>query len=120
MAQAGAGRFFDDSGMPSGANWDEIEFPDVGGEKVFALEVTGDSMMPLYRDGEILIVSPTAGIRKGDRVVVRTGGGEVMVKELKRRTAKSLELRSLNPNHEDRVINLSDVAWMARVMWARQ
>ncbi len=120
MAQAGAGRFFDDSGMPAGANWDEIEFPDVGGEKVFALEVTGDSMMPLYRDGEILIVSPTAGIRKGDRIVVRTGGGEVMVKELKRRTAKSLELRSLNPSHEDRVINLSDVAWMARVMWARQ
>ena len=120
MAQAGAGRLFDAEGMPAGANWDEIDFPDLGGEKVFALEVTGDSMMPLYRDGEILIVSPTAGIRKGDRVVVRTGGGEVMVKELKRRTAKSLELRSLNPNHEDRVINLSDVAWMARVMWARQ
>ncbi len=77
-------------------------------------------MVPLYRDGDILVVSPTASIRKGDRVVVRTGGGEVLVKELKRRTAKSLELRSLNPEHEDRTVNLSDVAWMARVMWARQ
>lgn len=120
MAQAGAGRFFDEAGMPAGVNWDEIEFPDLGGERVFALEVSGDSMLPLYRDGEILIVSPSASIRKGDRVVVRTGGGEVMVKELKRRTAKSLELRSLNPEHEDRTVNLSDVAWMARVMWARQ
>jgi phage repressor protein C with HTH and peptisase S24 domain len=106
--------------MPAGANWDEIEFPDLGGEKVFALEVTGDSMMPLYRDGEILVISPTASIRKGDRVVVRTGAGEVMVKELKRKTAKSVELRSLNPDHEDRIINMSDVAWMGRVMWARQ
>lgn len=120
MAQAGAGRFFNEDGMPAGVNWDEVEFPDLGGEKVFALEVSGDSMLPLYRDGDILVVSPTANIRKGDRVVVRTGGGEVMVKELKRRTAKSLELRSLNPEHEDRTVNLSDVAWIARVMWARQ
>ena len=53
-------------------DWDEIDFPDFGQEKVFALEVTGDSMAPLYRDGDVLIVSPTASIRKGDRVVVRT------------------------------------------------
>ena len=120
MAQAGAGRLFNEEGMPAGANLDEIDFPDLGGEKVFALEISGDTMVPLYRDGDILVVSPTASIRKGDRVVVRTGGGEVLVKELKRRTAKSLELRSLNPEHEDRTVNLSDVAWMARVMWARQ
>ncbi len=120
MAQAGAGRFFDESGMPSGANWDEIEFPDVGGEKVFALEVTGESMLPLYRDGDVLIVSPTASVRKGDRVVVRTTKGEVMAKELRRRTAKSIELLSLNQDHEDRTIAMDEVAWVARVMWARQ
>lgn len=120
LAQAGAGRYFDEHGMPQVSYWDEIEFPDFGDEKVFAIEVTGDSMLPLYRDGELIIVSPTASTRKGDRVVVRTGGGEVMVKELKRRTAKTVELASLNPAHEDRTLNLSDVSWMARVMWARQ
>jgi phage repressor protein C with HTH and peptisase S24 domain len=51
---------------------------------------------------------------------VRTKDGEVTAKELKRRTAKSLELRSLNVDHSDRVIPTKDVAWMARVMWARQ
>jgi phage repressor protein C with HTH and peptisase S24 domain len=35
-------------------------------------------------------------------VVVRTSGGEVTAKELKRRTAKTLELRSLNSDHPDR------------------
>jgi phage repressor protein C with HTH and peptisase S24 domain len=121
LAQAGAGRLFTEDGMPTGgAGWEEVEFPDLSGEKVFAIEVSGDSMLPLYRDGDVLIVSPTASVRKGDRVVVRTNDGEVMAKEVKRRTAKSVELLSLNPEHEDRVLSLRDLAWMARVMWARQ
>jgi phage repressor protein C with HTH and peptisase S24 domain len=121
LAQAGAGRLFTEDGMPTGgAGWEEVEFPDLSGEKVFAIEVSGDSMLPLYRDGDVLIVSPTASVRKGDRVVVRTNDGEVMAKQVKRRTAKSVELLSLNPEHEDRVLSLRDLAWMARVMWARQ
>ena len=121
MTQAGAGRFFTDDGMPTGGpGWEEVEFPDLSNEKVFALEVQGDSMEPLYRDGDVLIVSPTANVRKGDRVVVRTQTGEVTAKEIKRRTAKSLELPSLNEEHPGRGIPMKDVAWMARVMWARQ
>ena len=121
MTQAGAGRLFNDEGMPTGGpGWEEVEFPDLSNEKVFALEVQGDSMEPLYRDGDVLIVSPTANMRKGDRVVVRTTNGEVTAKELKRKTAKSIELRALNSEHPDRVIPASEIAWMARVMWARQ
>src|SRR5918995_961560 len=104
----------------TGPGLDEFKFPDFSSEKVFAVEVSGDSMLPLYRDGDVLIVSTTASVRKGDRVVVRTNDGEVMAKEVKRRTAKSVELLSLNPEHEDRVLSLRDLAWMARVMWARQ
>ncbi|AWN41945.1 helix-turn-helix transcriptional regulator [Methylobacterium durans] len=121
MTQAGAGRLFNDEGMPTGGpGWEEIEFPDLGEERAFALEVQGDSMAPLYRDGDVLIVSPTAGLRKGDRVVVRLGTGEVLAKEMRRRTARTIELASLNPDHEDRLVNVGDVAWMARVMWVRQ
>jgi phage repressor protein C with HTH and peptisase S24 domain len=121
MTQAGAGRLFTDEGMPtSGPGWEEIEFPDLGDDRAFALEVQGDSMAPLYRDGDLLIVSPTASVRKGDRVVVRLSAGEVLAKELKRRTARTIELASLNPDHADRVINVTDIAWIGRVMWVRQ
>ena len=121
MTQAGAGRIFTEEGLPTGGpGWEEIDFPDFQDEKVFALEVSGDSMLPLYRDGDVLIVSPTANVRKGDRVVVRLTSGEVTAKELKRRTAKTLELASLNPAHPDRVVPMNEVAWLARVMWARQ
>ncbi|AWI88897.1 S24 family peptidase [Methylorubrum aminovorans] len=121
LTQAGSGRLFTEEGIPTGGpGWDEIEFPDLGDDHAFALEVQGDSMLPLYRDGDVLIVAPNAGIRKGDRIVARLTNGEVLAKELRRRTARTIELASLNPDHEDRMVPLADVAWMARVMWVRQ
>jgi phage repressor protein C with HTH and peptisase S24 domain len=118
---AGAGKFFTDEGLPTGGpGWDEIDFPDFGQEKVFALEVTGDGMAPLYRDGDVLIISPTASIRKGDRVVVRTTGGEVLARELRRRSAKTLELASLIEGSEERAIPTEEISWVGRIMWARQ
>jgi phage repressor protein C with HTH and peptisase S24 domain len=120
FAQAGAGGFFDDGGFPAGEGWDEIPFPAVEDEHAYALEISGDSMHPAYRDGTIIIVSPAAPIRRGDRVVVKTRAGEVMAKELKRKTAKSLELKSLNPDHPDRMLTVEDVLWVARIVWASQ
>ena len=88
FAEAGAGGYFDDGGFPVGKGWDEIPFPAVDDEHAYALEISGDSMEPAYRDGAVIIVSPAASIRRGDRVVVKTKDGEVMVKELKRRTVE--------------------------------
>ena len=120
LAAAGSGGHFDDSGFPAGKAWDEAPLPSVGDEHAYALEISGDSMRPAYRDGDIIVVSPGMPIRRGDRVVVKTTGGEVMVKELKRRTAKALELQSLNPVHPDRTLDADDVAWIARIVWASQ
>jgi phage repressor protein C with HTH and peptisase S24 domain len=118
---ASAGKLFTDEGLPTGGpGWDEIDFPDFGQEKVFALEVTGDTMAPLYRDGDVLIISPTASLRKGDRVVIRTTSGEILARELKRRSAKTLELASLTEGGEERVIPTEEVSWVGRIMWARQ
>src|SRR3954471_11154071 len=120
LAQAGAGGYFTDGGFPVGKGWDEVGLPSVNDEHAYALEISGDSMRPTYRDGDVIVVSPGAQIRKGDRVVVKTREGEVMVKELKRRTSRTLELQSLNPNHVDRVLPASDVEWIARIVWASQ
>jgi phage repressor protein C with HTH and peptisase S24 domain len=120
FAQAGAGGHFDDDGYPAGKGWDEVGLPAVDDEHAYALEISGDSMRPAYRDGDVIVVSPGTPIRRGDRVVVKTTGGEVMVKELKRRTAKTLELQSLNPAHVDRTLAAADVEWIARIVWASQ
>jgi phage repressor protein C with HTH and peptisase S24 domain len=117
FAEAGNGGYFDDGGFPVGEGWDEIAFPAVTDQHAYALEISGQSMQPAYRDGDVILVSPAAPIRRGDRVVVRTRSGEVMAKELKRRTPKAIELRSLNAEHEDRVIAGDDVVWIARILW---
>src|SRR3954463_2256201 len=120
LAQAGAGGYFTDGGFPAGKGWDEVGLPSVNDEHAYALEISGDSMKPAYRDGDLIVVSPGAQIRKGDRVVVKTRDGEVMVKELKRRTSRTLELQSLNPNHVDRVLPASEVEWIAPTRWQSQ
>jgi len=120
FAQAGAGGFFDDAGFPVGRGWDEIAFPQVDDEHAYALEVSGDSMQPAYRDGDVIVVSPSAPIRRGDRVVVRTRDGEVMAKELKRRPGKPVERKSRSAGHADRQLSISEIEWMARIVWASQ
>ena len=89
-------------------------------EARWAWNFSGESMVPAYRDGDVIIVSPAAPVRRGDRVVVKTKSGEVMVKELKRQTAKQVELKSLNPDHPERTLSLEEVVWIARIVWASQ
>lgn len=119
QAAAAAGHF-DCNGYPTGKGWDELGLPAVNDEHAYALEISGDAMKPAYRDGDVIVVSPGTAIRRGDRVVVKTAGGEVLVKELKRRTAKTLELASLNPVHVDRTLASGDVEWIARIVWVSQ
>lgn len=120
FAKAGRGGFFDDSGFPVGQGWDEVDVPGVTDTTAYALEITGDSMQPVYREGDTIVVSPGATIRKGDRVVVRTGDGQVMAKILQKQSARSVELASFNPDHPVKTLDAKNVDWMARIIWASQ
>ena len=51
---------------------------------------------------------------------MKTLDGEVMAKELHRQTAHKIELVSLNPDYDDRVLSKKDVQWMARIVWVSQ
>lgn len=120
FAQAGKQGYFDDAGFPAGAGWDEVAFPDVGDEHAYVLEISGDSMSPVYRDGDRIVVSPAQTPRRGDRVVLKTTDGEVMAKQLVRASSQRIELRSLNPEYEDRVLQASETEFMHRIVWSSQ
>ncbi len=120
FAQAGDEGFFDDAGYPVGKSWDEIPFPGLSDNHAYALEISGDSMAPAYRDGDTVIVSPQANIRRGDRIVVKTRTGEIMAKVLRRQTAHKVELSSINPKHADRELSAESVDWIARIVWSSQ
>jgi phage repressor protein C with HTH and peptisase S24 domain len=120
LAQGDKEGYFDHAGFPTGHGWEEIRFPAVNDEHAYALEISGHSMAPAYLEGTFLIVSPAASIRRGDRVVVRTSDNELTVQELTRRTAKTIELRAINPPRLERMLPVRDVLWIARVVWASQ
>jgi len=120
MAQAGASGYFDDAGFPAGSGWENIAFPEIGDAHCYALEIAGESMLPVYRDGDRILVSPSASLRRGDRVVVKTHAGEVMAKQLSRMTAQRIELKSFNPAFEERNFILSEIAFAHRIIWASQ
>lgn len=120
FAQAGSDGYFDDGGYPVGAGWDEVSLPEIADPNAYALEISGDSMEPVFRDGDLVIVSPVAPIRRGDRVVVRTRAGEVMAKQLQRRSARRVELLSFNPAHPSYSFDLAEIAWIHRIVWASQ
>ncbi|MDY6923170.1 MAG: helix-turn-helix transcriptional regulator [Pseudomonadota bacterium] len=120
MAQAGQDGFFDDAGLPVGDGWEQTELPRPR-ETLLSLRIAGDSMVPLYREGDRVIVDREAShVRKGDRVVVRTTGGETLAKEVAALTARAVTLASVNPAYEPRVVARRDIVWMGRIVWVSQ
>lgn len=120
LAQAAAGGCFDGAGRPDGEAWDEIPFPGLGDPHAYALEINGNGLEPVFRDGDIIIVSPGASIRRGDRVVVRTAAGKVLVMGLRRRTARKIDLQPFNPRRRERTLPIGDVEGIDRVVWVSQ
>lgn len=120
LAQAGQDGFFDDAGLPVGEGWEQTELPR-SRDSLLSLRVTGDSMAPVYREGDRIIVDREASdVRKGDRVVVRTTGGETLAKEVAGLTARAVTLASINPAYEPRTLPRKDIVWMGRILWVSQ
>jgi len=119
LARAGEDGFFDDAGLPVG-DWDQTELPRPR-DGLFSLRITGDSMAPLYREGDRVIVDREADqVRRGDRIVARLSTGEVVAKELSALTARTATLASINPDYPPRVVPRRDIEWMARILWVSQ
>jgi len=120
MAQAGQDGFFDDAGLPIGDGWEQTELPRAR-ESLLSLRIAGDSMDPLYREGDRVIVDREATeVRKGDRVVVRTIGGETLAKQVAEMTAQAVTLASVNPAYPPRMVARADIVWMGRILWVSQ
>ena len=120
LAQAGADGFFDDAGLPLAEGWEQTDLPRVK-DSLLSLQIAGDSMTPLYREGDKVIVDREATeVRKGDRVVVRTAGGETLAKEIAAMNAREVTLASINPAYPPRPLPRRDIQWMARILWVSQ
>lgn len=122
-AQAKQEGSFDEAGYPAGEGWNSVSFPHASPDytvKIYGLEIDGNSMLPLFRAGDRLIISPDSPIKRGDRILVKTISGEIMAKELVRKNAERIEMKSLDPDRENRIFLPQDILWMARIIWVSQ
>ena len=119
-AKAGEPGYFDEAGNPTGSSWDELVFPEITDPAAYALEIAGDSLMPVFRDGDTVVVSPVAGVRRGDRVVLKTAEGELMVKQLVRRGGRRIDVVALNGAQAETGFTVEQVAFVHRIIWVSQ
>ena len=109
--------FAEASGAPRG---DAVRFPGRGEEALFAFEVGDDGAVPPYRPGDVLIASTAAACRKGDRVLVRTGDGQVTAHVLVARNARGATFAATPEAPAGLRLTASEVIWIARILWASQ
>lgn len=120
LAKAGSEGFFSDDGLPLAEGWDRTPLP-APKEGLISLEIDGESMLPLYRPGDKVIVDlEQTRLRKGDRIALRTHSGETLAKELGAINPAEIELLSVNPDYPPRTVARKDIQWMARIVWVSQ
>ncbi len=111
---------FDGDGHPTGGGWGAMDYPVMPDPNAYALEIGGDALQPIYRDGDIIIVSPAAAVRPGDRVVAKTERGEVVVQEFLRRSDESTQLLPLGERQPELSLAAQEVVFIHRIVWSSQ
>lgn len=89
-------------------------------ENARIIEVFGNDMLPLYRHGDRLIVSEKAPMKVGDRVVVCTASTGYLGGTLVHRSSKYVTLNRGGRSDRDITINVGDMGFIGRVIWASQ
>ncbi|WP_342640632.1 S24 family peptidase [Rhodoligotrophos ferricapiens] len=120
LAQVESSGYFDTKGLPSGSHWDALAFPGLSDQRVYALEINGSEYDPIYRDGDVIIISPTASLRRGDRMLYRQQDGKVFIRTLYRQTARVLETTPLDGSGDPTSTPLETIEWTARIVWTSQ
>lgn len=93
------------AGIPIELIEDVIDYEDIseemlkGDREYFGLKVSGDSMMPKYLDGDVLIVQKTNDCESGQDCIVMVNGDDGTFKRVIK-NKDGIILQPLNPNYE--------------------
>lgn len=74
----------------------------------YALEIIGDSMLPLLSEGDLVIVHDQYDVESGQTAVVLINGEEATVKKLIK-TSEGIELHAMNPYYPIRKFTFEDM-----------
>jgi phage repressor protein C with HTH and peptisase S24 domain len=120
FVSAGPGVEFTDQGYPAGGGMYFLprppQFTDPNG---FGVEVSGDSMVPKYEDGQVVMVDTRKRPVSGDYAVIGLMNGDKYVKRY-REAGGLVILESVNPVYPPVVVPNHEVRFAYKIVWARE
>jgi phage repressor protein C with HTH and peptisase S24 domain len=112
--------FFDEEGRLKAEVTDRVSRPyDLKDAQAYGVRVRGDSMLPVFRPGMVLIVSPNTPLRDGDEAYVLLRSGERLIKIVHPVNGGYL-LESTNPAYDPRLVKVEDVIAVHTVVWSKR
>jgi phage repressor protein C with HTH and peptisase S24 domain len=121
---AGYPKDFTDLSYPKGVADEYVGCPDVHDKDAFAARVAGDSMVPKYREGQIVIFSPAASVRNGDDCFVRFENGNTTFKrvffESDDKGGSLLRLQPRNEKYRPQTIPANQVSGLYKAVFKYQ
>jgi repressor LexA len=118
---AGYPKDFTDMGYPPRVADSYIGCPDLSDPDAFAARVHGDSMVPKYREGDIVIFSPAATWRDGNDCFVRFEDGQTTFKRVfaeKNDTGQGvLRLQPRNERYRPQVVPSEKVSGLYKAVY---
>ncbi len=121
---AGYPKDFTDLAYPPRVADDYVGCPDVHDRDAFAARVSGDSMTPKYRPGDIVIFSPSADPRNGDDCFVRFDDGQTTFKrvffEKGEKREDSIRLQPRNEKYPPQVVPSQKISGLYKAVFKYQ
>lgn len=102
---------------------DGLDMTSFSGNASFAFEVGGDELRPFYYNGDVLIISSQASIRKGDKIIIKKIDGMVIARRFVKQTAQAVFVSQSTDSecqNNDERLEKSEIEWFSRVMWVSQ
>lgn len=110
---------YGDQGFPPGAADEYLTVgAELGDPQAYGLVIRGDSMEPVFRTGDRIVVSPVRPFVPKRLYVVRSKGGQVWLKRVERH-GDTYSLLSVNPAYPPIYLGVGDVRWLHAVSWVR-
>lgn len=91
-------------------DYEEIEPSMALNGDYFGLQVRGDSMMPRFVEGDVVIVRQQNDAESGDIVIALVNGDEVTIKKLIKYDDKGIALVPLNPTYQPMRFSEEEIA----------
>lgn len=118
---AGYPQDFTDLGYPPRVADEYISCPALEDKDAFAARVYGDSMLPNYREGDIVVFSPAACPRSGDDCFVRFADGSTTFKrvffETDDRGEPVVRLQPRNEKYRPQIVSAEQIAGVYPAMY---